>query len=215
MSKEFIKSPGKFITLEGGEGAGKSTNLAFIQAFLEQQGIEVVATREPGGTELGEAIRGLLLDATYQNMASDTELLLMFAARAQHLAEKIKPALEAGKWVISDRFTDASYAYQGAARGLGFAKIAELENFVQQGFVPDHTFVFDLPVEIGMSRVASRGQGTDRIEQEQAEFFNQVRQAYLQRATTRPGCYTVLDASQSLDQVQAQISQQLAKLLAN
>jgi dTMP kinase len=203
---------GKFITLEGGEGAGKSTNLAFIQAWLAHRGIDVVVTREPGGTELGEAIRGLLLDKQYQTMTPECELLLMFAARAQHINEKIKPALAQGKWVISDRFTDATYAYQGAARGLGFERIAPIEDWVQQGFAPDCTFVFDLPVEVGMNRVRARGGEIDRFEQEQTEFFNTVRQAYLQRADAAPLRYCVLDAAKDLEQVQQQIVQQLEVL---
>jgi len=204
---------GQFITLEGGEGAGKSTNLRFIERWLQQQGIEVVVTREPGGTELGEAIRGLLLDKQYQNMTPSCELLLMFAARAQHIETLIKPALAEGKWVVSDRFTDATYAYQGAARGLGFERIAPIEAWVQQDFRPDCTFVFDLPVEIGMQRVAERGGEIDRFEQEQVSFFEAVRQAYLTRAQQFPSRYCVLDAAQSLDRVQQQIVAQLNGLL--
>ncbi len=204
---------GKFITLEGGEGAGKSTNLRYIQAWLETHGIEVVITREPGGTELGEKIRGLLLDKSNQTMTADTELLLMFAARAQHIQQLIQPALMQGKWVISDRFTDASYAYQGAARGLGFERIAVIEQWVQQGFAPDCTFVFDLPIEVGMNRVRARGGEIDRFEQEQANFFDTVRQAYLQRANLAPARYRVLNAAQSLEQVQMDIAQALRGLI--
>lgn len=205
--------PGKFITLEGTEGAGKSTNLAFIQAWLSEQGIDHIVTREPGGTEIGEAIRGVLLNKDYTAMHDETELLLMFAARAQHLKEKILPAIEQGKWVISDRFTDATYAYQGAARGLDFARIAEIENWVQQGFQPDTTFIFDLPIEIGMARVASRGGETDRFEQEKHDFFEKVRSAYLQRAEQAPARYAKLDASQSLENVQAAIVARLKSML--
>lgn len=205
---------GKFLTLEGTEGAGKSTNLAYIQAYLEQRGIEVVTTREPGGTDIGEAVREILLDTRHTVMHEDTELLLMFAARAQHIREKIMPALEAGKWVISDRFTDASYAYQGAARGMGFERIESIEAWVQQGFYPDMTFVFDLPIEIGMQRVAARGAGTDRFEQEKQDFFEKVRGAYLQRAEQHPQRYHVLDASQSLENVQSSIHDALNQLLA-
>lgn len=206
---------GKFITLEGGEGAGKSTNLRYIQAWLESHKIEVVITREPGGTELGEKIRGLLLDKANQAMTADTELLLMFAARAQHIQQLIQPALEQGKWVISDRFTDASYAYQGAARGLGFERIAIIEQWVQQGFAPDCTFVFDLPIEVGMNRVRARGGEIDRFEQEQTLFFEQVRQAYLQRAGLAPACYRVLDAAQGLEQVQLDIAHALKGLISS
>ncbi|MDG6778279.1 dTMP kinase [Thiomicrorhabdus sp. zzn3] len=204
---------GQFITLEGTEGAGKSTNLAFIKQWLEARGIEVVTTREPGGTPIGEAVRDILLNTEFSEMHADTELLLMFAARAQHLREKILPEVEAGRWVISDRFTDASYAYQGGARGMGFERIAEIEQWVQQGVYPDRTFVFDLPIEIGMQRVAERGGQTDRFEQEQHEFFERVRQAYLTRAQQAPQRYTVLDASQNLDQVQTQIVAALTAML--
>lgn len=204
---------GQFITLEGGEGAGKSTNLAFIRDWLTARHIPFVVTREPGGTELSEKIRSLLLDKANTNMTPECELLLVFAARAQHIDEVIKPALEEGKWVVSDRFTDATYAYQGAARGLGFDRIKLIEEWVQQGFAPNKTFVFDLPVEIGMQRVRSRGAEIDRFEQEKIEFFEQVRQAYLTRAAQTPERYCVLDASQALDQVQTQIQQQLDLLV--
>ncbi len=205
--------PGQFITLEGTEGAGKSTNLAFIQSWLSEQGIDHIVTREPGGTEIGEAIRGILLNKDYTAMRDETELLLMFAARAQHLQEKILPAIEQGKWVISDRFTDATYAYQGAARGMDFARIGEIENWVQQGFQPDTTFIFDLPVEIGMARVASRGGETDRFEQEKQVFFEKVRSAYLTRAAQAPQRYTILDASQPFDQVQQAIIERLQQMV--
>jgi len=205
-------SNGKFITLEGSEGAGKSTNIAFISDYLQSKGIDVLVTREPGGTEIGEQIRKILLNKANTAMHEDTELLLMFAARAQHIREKILPALEQGKWVISDRFTDASYAYQGAARGMGFERIAEIENWVQQGFQPDCTFVLDLPVEIGMQRVKSRGGDGDRFEDEQKAFFETVRKAYLHRAELAPERYAVIDASQTLDNVQAQLVKALAAL---
>ncbi|MBE0494007.1 MAG: dTMP kinase [Thiomicrospira sp.] len=204
---------GQFITLEGGEGAGKSTNLAFIRDWLTARDIPFVVTREPGGTELSEKIRALLLDKSNDKMTTECELLLVFAARAQHIDEVIKPALAEGKWVVSDRFTDATYAYQGAARGLGFDRIKLIEDWVQQGFAPDKTFVFDLPVEVGMQRVRSRGAEIDRFEQEQLAFFEQVRQAYLTRASQAPERYCVLDAAQSLDKVQAQIQQQLDVLV--
>lgn len=203
---------GKFITLEGTEGAGKSTNLTFIAQWLMEQGIEVVTTREPGGTEIGEAVRGILLDPQFTEMTPETELLLMFAARNQHLQQTILPALAAGKWVISDRFTDASYAYQGAARGMAFTRIAEIEQWVQQGQFPDCTLVFDLSIEAGVERVKARGGATDRFEQEQADFFERVRSAYLMRAEQAPDRYRVLDASESLDQVQAQIVEVLQVL---
>jgi dTMP kinase len=202
----------KFITLEGSEGAGKSTNLAFIAEWLRSRECEVLTTREPGGTPIGEAIRGILLDTQFTEMTPETELLLMFAARNQHIQEKIQPALKAGQWVISDRFTDASYAYQGGARGLPFERIEPIEQWVQQGFQPDLVFVFDLPVEVGMQRVKSRGEATDRFEQEQMAFFERVRAAYLKRAEQHPERYCVLDASQPLEQVQQAIAQRLNAL---
>lgn len=205
---------GKFITLEGTEGAGKSTNLKFMEAWFNEQGIDHIVTREPGGTAIGEAVRGVLLNTDFTEMTPNTELLLMFAARNQHIEEKILPALQAGKWVVSDRFTDASYAYQGAARGIAFERLAELEHWVQQGFQPDLTFVFDLPIAIGMERVRNRGVATDRFEQEKASFFEKVRDAYLQRASLAPQRYAVLDAAQTLEQVQADIVQQLKQLQA-
>ncbi|WP_319381426.1 dTMP kinase [Thiomicrorhabdus sp.] len=205
---------GQFITLEGTEGGGKSTNLRYIHTWLQERGIEVVTTREPGGTEIGEAIRGILLNPAYTSMQPETELLLMFAARSQHLQEKILPALEQGKWVISDRFTDASYAYQGAARGMDYRRIEQIENWVQQAIQPNMTFVFDLPIEVGMARVASRGGAIDRFEEEDRLFFEKVRQAYLHRAEQAPERYHVLDASQPLDRVQNLIERQLGQLLA-
>ncbi|QCU89894.1 dTMP kinase [Thiomicrorhabdus sediminis] len=206
---------GQFITLEGTEGAGKSTNLLFMQEWLAKKGVDVLVTREPGGTEIGEAIREVLLNKDFTAMHEQTELLLMFAARAQHLQEKILPALAEGKWVISDRFTDATYAYQGGARGMDFSEIATIETWVQRGFQPDTTFIFDLPIEIGMARVAARGGQTDRFEQEKQAFFEKVRQSYLQRAAAAPERYKVLDASQNLQQVQADISARLEQMLAN
>lgn len=207
-----MSANGKFITLEGSEGAGKSTNIAFIADYLQNKGIDVIVTREPGGTDIGEQIREVLLNKANTAMHEDTELLLMFAARAQHIREKILPALNAGKWVISDRFTDASYAYQGAARHMGFERIAEIENWVQQGFAPDCTFVMDLPIEIGMQRVKNRGGDGDRFEDEQKAFFETVRKAYLQRAEMAPERYSVIDASQALENVQVQLTKVLDSL---
>lgn len=204
---------GKFITLEGTEGAGKSTNLAFIETWLQAQGIEVITTREPGGTEIGEAIRAVLLNPAHTEMCAETELLLMFAARNQHLQQKIKPALAQGKWVLCDRFTDATYAYQGAARGMALDKIAQIEHWVQQGFNPDVTFVFDLPIAQGMQRVASRGGDVDRFEAEKGAFFEKVRAAYLARAAQAPERYLVVDAAQPLDAVQQQLVRKLTEWL--
>lgn len=208
---------GKFLTLEGTEGGGKSTNLIFIQEWLANHNIEVVVTREPGGTAISEAVREILLDKQYGEMTPETELLLMFAARNQHLQEKILPALAAGKWVVSDRFTDASYAYQGGARGIAYERIAEIETWVQQGCYPDMTFVFDLPIEEGMKRVAARsqlsGQAIDRFEQEKTDFFEKVRAAYLYRAEQAPQRYCVLDAARPLNEVQKKLASQLNALL--
>jgi len=172
---------GKFITIEGSEGAGKSTNIQYIKDYLDEKKINFIATREPGGTPVAEKIRDLLLDKQNTSLCEDSELLLMFAARAQHLNELIIPALQAGKWVISDRFTDASYAYQGGGRGLSWRKIAQLEQWVQGDLRPDATILLDIPVEQGMERVRQRG-AIDRFEQEQLSFFKRIREAYLKLA---------------------------------
>jgi dTMP kinase len=203
---------GLFITLEGPEGAGKSTNREYLAKRLRENGIEVVLSREPGGTPLAERIRELLLDPSGEKMDSDTELLLVFAARAQHLAQVIRPALARGAVVLCDRFTDATYAYQGGGRGLGDVRIAELERFVQGELRPDLTLVFDLPVEIGLSRAAARGR-LDRFEQEGRDFFEAVRQTYLQRAAAMPARYRVLDAAQPLAAVQRSIDALLPEIL--
>lgn len=203
---------GKFITIEGGEGAGKSTNIAFIRDYLQRQHIDAVFTREPGGTPSAEQIRELLLDNRTQ-ISADTELLLMFAARAQHITDVIEPALHAGRWVICDRFTDATYAYQGGGRGIDQQRIAALEDWVQGDFRPDMTLILDLPVETGMQRAGARS-APDRFEQENMAFFNRVRDTYLQRANQYPQRYAVIDASPDLDAVQAEIRQTLDKILA-
>ena len=203
---------GLFITLEGPEGAGKSTNREYLAACLRAQGVEVLLTREPGGTPLAERIRELLLTPSDEVMAADTELLLMFAARAQHIAAVIAPALARGAVVLCDRFTDATYAYQGGGRGLPVERIAQLEQFVQGDLRPDLTLVFDLPIEIGLARAAARGR-LDRFEQEGRAFFDSVRQAYLDRAAATPERYRVLDAGQSLAQVQLALDALLPELL--
>lgn len=203
---------GRFITLEGSEGSGKSTNLAYIHQQLQQSGIDVVLTREPGGTPLGEQIRELLLDHKQSAMSSDTELLLMFAARSQHLHELILPALEAGKWVLCDRFTDATYAYQGAGRGISPQRIGVLEEWVQGALRPDLTFFLDLPVAQGLARAGERST-PDRFEREQIDFFERVRQGYLEQAEREPQRYRVIDASVSLDQVQAQLDRVIVDYL--
>jgi dTMP kinase len=202
---------GKFITLEGGEGVGKTTNLAFIQKYLESRGVEVIMTREPGGTPYAEMIRDLLLHKDGEKVSADTELLLMFASRAQHIAQLIKPALAAGKWVVCSRFTDSTYAYQGGGRGIAFERIATLENWVHGNFQPDLTLLLDVPVEIGMGRARQRAL-LDRIEREKNDFFERVRQAYLQRAKTASR-YKVVDASQTLVRVQSDLKYHLDQLL--
>jgi dTMP kinase len=196
---------GKFITVEGGEGAGKSTNLDFIHQYLLQAGKKVVMTREPGGTPVGEKIRELLLDKQQASISDNAELLLMFAARAQHLEQVILPALQAGSWVLCDRFTDATYAYQGGGRGIDNARIATIENWVQGEIRPDLTVLLDLPIEEGLKRAGERSE-PDRFEQEKHDFFHRVRQAYLDLAKTNPERYRIVDASTSLVDVQKQIS---------
>ena len=195
---------GQFITVEGIEGVGKTTNIEFIHKWLLAAGKDVVVTREPGGTPLGEAIRGLLLDPQYTGMDSTCELQLMFAARAEHLARVIRPALEEGQWVLCDRFTDATYAYQGGGRGIDTDTIARLEALVQGEFRPDITLLLDVPVEVGLARASKRGD-LDRFEQEKVEFFERVRQAYLDMARQYTARYRVIDASQPLEQVQQQL----------
>ncbi|MFN3544904.1 MAG: dTMP kinase [Thiobacillus sp.] len=201
-------SRGKFITLEGVDGAGKSTHLAFVADWLRVQGREVVVTREPGGTPLGETLRELLL---HQPMAPDTELLLMFAARQQHLAELILPALARGAWVVSDRFTDASYAYQSGGRGIAAERIAALEAWVQRGFTPDLTLLFDVPPEVAEAR-RSAVRAADRFEREADSFFARVRNAYLERARAEPERIQVLDARQTIETLQGQIRSLLERL---
>ena len=205
---------GRFITLEGSEGVGKTSNLAFMEQHLRAAGRDVVVTREPGGTPVGEQIRTLLLDPANQAMVSDCELLLMFAARAQHLQEVILPAVTRGAWVLCDRFTDATYAYQGGGRGIDAARIAELESWVQGGLRPDLTLLLDLSVEIGLARAGERG-APDRFEQEQRAFFERVRQSYLDQAAAQPGRYRVIDAGQPLEVVQAGIAVALDEALAS
>jgi dTMP kinase len=201
-----------FITLEGPEGAGKSTNREYLAERLRADGIDVVLTREPGGTPLAERIRELLLAPSDESMSADTELLLVFAARAQHLAEVIRPALARGAVVLCDRFTDATYAYQGGGRGLSQERIAALENFVQGELRPDLTLVFDLPVEVGLARATARGR-LDRFEQEGRTFFDAVRSTYLTRAAANPTRYRLVNAALSLAEVQQSLDALLPQLL--
>jgi dTMP kinase len=203
---------GRFITLEGGEGAGKSSNLAWLAERLRDAGVPVTVTREPGGTDLAERIRQVLLDPGPEAMDDTTELLLVFAARAQHLAALIRPALARGEWVLCDRFMDATWAYQGAGRGLDRERIAALESLVLQGLSPDRTLLFDVPVEEGLARAGKRSR-PDRIEREQGAFFERVRQCYLERATGEPDRFRVVDAGVGLDQVRAQLENHLQEML--
>jgi dTMP kinase len=203
---------GKFLTIEGTEGVGKSTNLAFVRDWLGTRGIEVVVTREPGGTPLAEEIRSLLLSKREEHVDETAELLLLFAARAQHLAQVIKPALARGAWVLSDRFTDATYAYQGGGRGLSKSTIEQLEQLVQNDLRPDLTLILDIEVELGLNRARQRGE-LDRFESETIGFFEQVRSAYCQRASMAPERYALVDAGQTLDAVQRDIDKALSTLL--
>jgi dTMP kinase len=205
---------GKFITVEGIEGVGKSTNIEFIRRQLLAAGRDVVLTREPGGTPLAEAIRGLLLDPEYTGMDARCELQLVFAARAEHLARVIRPALAQGKWVLCDRFTDATYAYQGGGRGIDTAIIASLETLVQGAFRPDLTLLLDVPVAVGLARAGKRG-ALDRFEQEQVEFFERVRICYLDMAREHAARYRVIDAARPLDEVQCELEGVLAAFLQN
>lgn len=206
------KERGLFITIEGVEGVGKSTNIETIHEFLNQNNIDHVVTREPGGTLIAEKIRELLLQVQEEKLTGLSELLLVFAARAQHIDTLIEPALAAGKWVICDRFTDATYAYQGGGRGLDKAKIAELETMVQQHLRPDLTIILDLDPQMGMERAAKRG-SLDRFEQEELKFFNDVRRCYLDIAEAQPERCVVVDASQDLQQVKSNLLQLLDEKL--
>lgn len=195
---------GCFITIEGIEGVGKTTNIEFIEKILRKAGKDIVLTREPGGTALGEDVRELLLGHKHDGMSRDAELLLMFAARAEHLDKVVTPALSENKWVLCDRFTDATYAYQGGGRGFDTAPIETLENLVQGELRPDLTLLLDVSVDIGLERAGKRSE-PDRFEKEKHDFFERVRQTYLQRANAEPTRITVIDASKSLENVQDQI----------
>ena len=201
---------GKFITLEGIEGVGKTSNLRFIKELLEESGHDCVVTREPGGTNLGEALRGLLLSHSDDHMSADAELLMMFAARAEHLSKVILPALENNQTVLCDRFTEATYAYQGGGRLLDVDKISELEQWVQGDLRPDLTVILDAPVEIGRARAGSRSE-PDRIEKEHDDFFQRVRNAYIELANHYPHRICLVDASVGIDAVQQQIREKLVE----
>ena len=193
-----------FITLEGSEGVGKTSNMEFIKSMLDEQEIEYIETREPGGTPLGEALRAMLLGEDFKGMSDDTELMLMFAARAEHVAQVIRPALESGKWVLCDRFTDATYAYQGGGRQLDVKRIEGLENWVLGDLRPDLTILLDAPVEVGRERAGKRS-APDRFEQERDAFFNRVRETYLARAKADSSRIKTVNASGDLLSVQNQI----------
>lgn len=203
-----LKQKGKFITLEGMDGAGKSTHIPMIVELLELRGVEVVSTREPGGTPLGEKLRALLL---HEHMHAETETLLMFAARREHIANVIEPALERGAYVLSDRFTDATYAYQCGAKGVLPTKIKQLETWAQGDLRPDATLLFDVPVEISLQRLATARE-PDKFERENAQFFQKLRQAYLLRAKENPHIFHIIDANQSIDKVKVLLKEILATI---
>jgi dTMP kinase len=202
------KKRGKFITLEGMDGAGKSTHIPNIIAALKARGVEVVSTREPGGTRLGEQLRALLL---HDAMHAETETLLMFAARREHIANVIEPALKRGAYVLSDRFTDATYAYQCGAKGVASNKIKQLEKWVQGSLQPDLTLLFDVPVEISMTRLTTARE-PDKFEREDAKFFEKLRQAYLSRAEENPARFRVINANQALDKVKVLVEEIISTL---
>ena len=195
---------GKFITFEGIDGAGKSTHIATVVDLLRARGLTVISTREPGGTPLGEKLRALLL---HEPMHLETEALLMFAARREHLAEVIEPALVRGDWVVCDRFSDATYAYQGGGRGLNKSKFAELERWVHGHLQPDLTFLFDLPPDVACERIVRQGRELDKFEQERADFHWRVRQAYLERAEHAPHRICVIDASQAMENIKKKVEE--------
>jgi dTMP kinase len=203
---------GLFLTFEGIEGAGKSSNLEHAKSIIEASGKTVTVSREPGGTEVGEKIREVLLDPNLPAMHSDTELLLMFASRAEHYQNKILPALNAGNWVLCDRFTDASFAYQGGGRNIDINRISALEEWTLGDFRSDKTFLFDLPVSMGLSRAKARS-AADRIEQEESDFFERIRSSYLMRAKDEPNRFSVIDAAQTMEGVRHQVEKAVEGLI--
>lgn len=207
---------GKFISLEGSEGAGKSTAMTFIKELLADMGAEIIVTREPGGTEIADEIRKVLLfPGTDEKMSSMTELLLMFASRAQHIEKCIEPALRAGKWVLSDRYVDASYAYQGGGRGMPTSVIEQLDKLVVGSLYPDVTLLLDVPSDVGALRTERRPAEKDRIEQEKIEFFMRIRDVYLERAKKDPARIKIIDGSQTIGAVQSQIGEVLTPIISN
>jgi dTMP kinase len=201
---------GKFITFEGIDGAGKSTHISFVQQLIEAQGISVVSTREPGGTELGETLRSILLS---QKMHLETEAMLMFASRREHLAQVIEPALAAGQWLISDRFTDASFAYQGGGRHLSIEKLNALENWVHPHLQPDLTLLFDVPISVAKARLDAT-RTLDKFEKEDAEFFNNTRNEYLRRAKEFPQRFRVIDSTRSIEEIRDELQLIVNQLIA-
>ncbi len=204
---------GLFITFEGAEGVGKSTQIGLAADYLRARGLDVVVTREPGGTPMAESIREVLLAPRTEPVHETTELLLMFAARAQHLHSLIEPSLAAGRWVLCDRFTDATFAYQGGGRGVSVDRIAQLESLVQGALRPDRILLLDAPVEVGLARARHRGE-LDRFEREAAAFFDRVRQMYLRRAAADPGRYHIIDAAQPLEAVSTDVTDRLRAVIS-
>lgn len=205
---------GMFVSIEGGEGAGKSSVIAAAREMLDARGIPYRMTREPGGTPLAEALRALVLDPANAGLTREAEVLMIFAARAQHVAEVIRPTLDAGRWVLCDRYTDASFAYQGGGRGVPVAALEWLEAFATGGLRPDRTILLDVDVDEGRRRVASRGEDRDRMEREDDDFFDRVRRAYLARAVADPGRFRIVDATRPLAQVVADVVAELKSLAA-
>jgi len=203
---------GKFITVEGTEGAGKSTCMSLIQEIIEAESIALCITREPGGTPLGEDLREMLLSHKHTGMQDDTELLMMFSARAEHIGNKIKPALDSGQWVLSDRFTDATYAYQGGGRSISTERIKTLEDWVQKGLKPDLTILMNVDVEIGLER-ASKRSTPDRFEKEKIAFFTRVQNRYLEIAEAEPDRFIIIDANQELENVRSDIKHAITRFL--
>lgn len=210
--KSNVKTIGKFITIEGVEGVGKTTNIEHLKEFLEDNKIHYIVTREPGGTQLGEKLRDLLLTVSDETLDATAELLLVFAARAQHVAKVIRPALAAGTWVLCDRFTDATFAYQGAGRGIDLESISALQSLVQHDLRPDLTLILDLDPAVGMERAAKRA-ALDRFEQEQIEFFERVRAGYLRIARSEPSRCAVINADQPIAEVKAELVQTVREKL--
>ncbi|MBV53256.1 MAG: dTMP kinase [Coxiellaceae bacterium] len=204
---------GYFISLEGVEGVGKSTAKTWIESFIRQHGIDLVVTREPGGTDVAEEIRQVLLDCHQEPLAIDTEVLLMYASRAQNIEQVIAPALAANQWVLADRFADASLAYQGGGRQVGQERMAIINEWVLKGLKPDLTILLDAPVEVGLERLQARGE-KDRIEQESVSFFHRVRDTYLELATKDSERYRIVDATQSISAVEAQLKLILSPIVA-